>query len=161
YRCRGDDKWVAIAVESEEEWQNLCRAVGHPEWLADQRFADRRSRKAHEQELDALLTAWTRERDHIEMMHLLQKVGVAATPVYDTESLIADPQFQQRDYLVTTAHPVTGDLPVAGIPGKYSAIAPRYTAAPGLGQHNEAIFGGMLGLSREEIARLQDEKIIY
>jgi benzylsuccinate CoA-transferase BbsF subunit len=162
YRCQGEDKWVAIAVDNEEEWQNLCRVVGHPEWLADKRFSDRRSRKAHEQELDALLTTWTRERSHTEIMHLLQKVGVAATPVYDTESLIADPQFQQRNFLVTPGHPVTGDLPVAGIPGKYSAIdQPRYTPAPGLGQDNESILGGLLGLSTEEIARLQEEKVIY
>jgi benzylsuccinate CoA-transferase BbsF subunit len=162
YRCQGEDKWVAIAVDTEEEWQSLCRAVGHPEWLADGRFADRRSRKAHEQELDALLTAWTRGRDHIEVMHLLQKVGVAATPVYDTESLIADPQFQHRGFLVSPDHPVTGNHPVAGIPGKYSAIAePRYTPAPCLGQDNQQVFGDLLGLSPEEITRLQEEKVIY
>jgi len=162
YRCQGEDRWVAIAVDQEEEWRNLCRAVGHSEWLTDERFKDRQSRKAHEQALDTLLTAWTRERTQTEIMHLLQSVGVAATPVYDTESLIVDPQFQQRNFLVTPGHPVTGNLPVAGIPGKYSAIdQPRYTPAPCLGQDNESIFGGLLGLSTEEIARLQEEKIIY
>jgi len=109
-----------------------------------------------------LLTVWTRERSHIEVMHLLQSVGVAATPVYDTESLIADPQFQHRDFLASPGHPVTGDHPVAGIPGKYSAIdALRYTPAPCLGQDNEYVFGDLLGLSAEEIARLQTEKVIY
>jgi benzylsuccinate CoA-transferase BbsF subunit len=162
YRCQGEDKWLAIAVDNEGEWRSLCQALGHPEWLADERFKDRQSRKVHEQELDVLLTAWTRKRSQAEIMHLLQKVGVAATPVYDTESLLADPQFQHRDFLVTPGHPVTGDLPVAGIPGKYSAIEkPRYTPAPGLGQDNESIFGGLLGLSSEEIQRLQKEKVIY
>src|SRR5262249_33090791 len=143
-------------------WDNHRRSVGHPAWLPNNRFTDRRSRKAHEQELDALVTSWTRKRSQTEIMHLLQKVGVAATPVYDTESLIADPQFQQRNFLVTPGHPVTGDLPVAGIPGKYSAIEkPRYTPAPGLGQDNESIFGGLLGLSSAEIQRLQQEKVIY
>jgi crotonobetainyl-CoA:carnitine CoA-transferase CaiB-like acyl-CoA transferase len=162
YRCQGVDKWVAIAVDNEEEWQNLCRAVGHPEWLADERFTDRRSRKVHEQALDTLLTVWTRERSQTEIMHLLQKVGVAATPVYDTESLIADPQFQHRDFLVSLDHPVTGNHAVAGIPGKYSAIDKlRYTPAPCLGQDNEQVFGDMLGLSQEEIKQLQEEKVIY
>jgi benzylsuccinate CoA-transferase BbsF subunit len=162
YRCQGEDKWVTIAVESEEEWRNLCQAVGHPEWLEDKRFKDQKSRKAHEQELDALLTAWTREKSQTEIMHLLQNVGVAATPVYDTDSLIDDPQFQHRDYLVSPGHPVTGDHPVAGIPGKYSAIdKPRYTPSPCLGQDNEYVFSGMLGLSSEEISRLQEEKVIY
>jgi benzylsuccinate CoA-transferase BbsF subunit len=162
YRCQGDDRWVVIAVDNEEEWQNLCRTVGHSEWLTDKRFQDRQSRKAHEQELDALLTDWTRGRSHTEIMHLLQKAGVAATPVYDTESLIADPQFQQRDFLASPNHPVTGDHPVAGIPGKYSAIEKlRYTPAPGLGQDNQQIFGDMLGLAPEEITRLQEEQVIY
>jgi benzylsuccinate CoA-transferase BbsF subunit len=162
YRCQGEDRWVAIAVESEEEWRNLCLTVGHPEWLEDVRFKDSKARKQHEQELDALLTAWTRERTQTDIMHLLQKAGVAATPVYDTESLIADPQFQHRDFLVSPGHPVTGDHPVAGIPGKYSAIEKlRYTPVPCLGQDNEAVFGGLLGLSSEEIARLQAEKVIY
>ena len=161
YRCHGEDKWVAIAVETDEEWHSLCQVIGHPEWLEDTRFRDRRSRKAHEQELDVLLTAWTRERPQTEIMHRLQNVGVAATPVYDTESLIADPQFQQREYLVSLDHAVTGNHPVAGIPGKYSAIEPRYTPAPCLGQDNEDVFGNLLGLSRDEIARLQEEKVMY
>lgn len=162
YRCRGEDAWVAIAVETEEEWQNFCHAAGHPEWAADARFRGRESRKAHEQELDQLITAWTRERDRLDITRLLQGAGVAATPVYDTESLIADPQFRHWNFLVTPGHPVTGDHPVAGIPGKYSAIDTlRYTPAPCLGQDNEEVFGTLLGLSREEIARLQEEKVIY
>lgn len=162
YRCQGEDKWVAIAVDSEEEWHNLCQAVGHPEWLMDERFKDRRSRKIHENEIDTLLTIWTRERTQTEIMHLLQNAGVAATPVYDTESLIADPQFQHRNFLVSSGHPVTGDHSVAGIPGKYSAIDQLcYTPAPGLGQHNEEVFGKLLGLPSEEITRLQEERVIY
>jgi len=115
----------------------------------------------HERELDTLLAAWTRERTQIGIMYLLQNAGVAATPVYDTESLVADPQFQHRKYLVSPGHPVTGDHPVAGIPGKYSAIEPRYTPAPCLGQDNEDVCRNLLGLSRDEIARLQEEKVMY
>ena len=161
YRCQGEDKWVAIAVETDEEWHSLCQVIDHPQWLDDARFRDRRSRKAHEQELDVLLTAWTQERTQTEIMSRLQNAGVAATPVYDTESLIADPQFQHREYLVSLGHPVTGNHPVAGIPGKYSAIEPRYTPAPCLGQDNEDVCRNLLGLSRDEIARLQEEKVMY
>lgn len=160
YRCQGNDKWVAIAVETEEEWRSLCQAVNHPEWLEDERFREPHNRKTHEPELDMLLTAWTQERTQTAIMHLLQARGVAATPVYDTEGLILDPQFQHRKYLVTPGHPVTGDHPVSGIPGKYSAITPRYTPAPCIGQDNEAVFSELLGLSAEEIVRLQEDKVI-
>ena len=95
-------------------------------------------------------------------MHLLQSAGVAATPVYDTDNLVADPQFQHRNFLVSPGHPLTGDHPVAGIPGKYSAMEKlRYTPAPCLGQDNEYVFGEILGLSAKEISRLQEEKVIY
>ena len=161
YRCQGEDRWVAIAVESEEEWRNLCQATGHSEWLEDTRFQDRTGSKAHEQELDALLTAWTRRRTQTDIMSLLQNAEVAATPAYDTEGLITDPQFQHREYLVTPGHPVTGDHPVAAIPGKYSAFEPRYTSTPGIGQDNDDIFSNLLGLSSHEIAQLTEEKIIY
>jgi crotonobetainyl-CoA:carnitine CoA-transferase CaiB-like acyl-CoA transferase len=161
YRSKGDDTWVAIAVESEEEWRSLCQAVGHPEWIEDKRFADRQSRKAHEQELDALLAAWTKERTNTDIMHQLQKVGVAATPVFDTESLLNDPQFQTRDFLVSPPHPVTGGHAVSGIPGKYSAFEPRYTPVPCLGQDTEAVCRELLGLSQEEIAQLQEEKVLH
>jgi crotonobetainyl-CoA:carnitine CoA-transferase CaiB-like acyl-CoA transferase len=88
---------------------------------------------------------------------------VAATPVHNTESLCNDPQFQHRDYTVTIDHPITGPIPAAGIPGIYSAIpkgALHYTAAPRLGQHNEEILGGLLGLSAAEIAHLKEERVV-
>jgi crotonobetainyl-CoA:carnitine CoA-transferase CaiB-like acyl-CoA transferase len=152
---------VTIVVESEEEWHGLCQAVGRPEWIEDERFKDRKSRKANEEELDALLTTWTKERTNTDIMHQLQKLGVAATPVFDTESLLNDPQFQTRDFLVSPPHPVTGGHPVSGIPGKYSAFEPCYTQVPCLGQDTEAVCSELLGLSQEEIAQLQEEKVLY
>ena len=94
-------------------------------------------------------------------MHQLQKVGVAATPVFDTESLLNDPQFQTRDFLVSPPHPETGGHPVSGIPGIYSGFEPQYGQAPCLGQDTESVCCDLLGLSREEVARLQDEKVLY
>ena len=163
YRCAGNDQWAAIAVNSEDEWRALCETLGYPQWLTDPRFSDRQSRKAHEETLDALIEAWTVQRSPVEVMHTLQAAGVAATPVYNTEGLCTDPQFQHRRYTVPIDHPVTGLIPAAGIPGIYSAIAKEalhYTAAPCLGQHNEDILGGLLGLSAAEIARLKEERVV-
>lgn len=163
YRCAGNDQWAAIAVNSETEWQALCRAVGHPEWLGDFRFKDRTSRKANETALDTLVATWTSQRSPIEVMHTLQASGVAATPVYNTEALCNDPQFQHRGYTVSLDHPVTGTIPVAGIPGLYGAVpkeALNYTSAPRLGQHNDEILSGLLGLSSTDITRLKEEQVI-
>lgn len=163
YRCRGDDRWVTIAVGNEEEWQALCRAIGHLEWVSDPRFADQKARKGNEDVLDALIESWTKERDPLEIMHTLQKAGVAATPVYNTEGLCADPQFEQRKYTVPIDHPATGVIPAGGIPGLFSAIKKEdlhYTPAPCIGQDNEAILSGLLGLSREEITGLKEEEVV-
>jgi crotonobetainyl-CoA:carnitine CoA-transferase CaiB-like acyl-CoA transferase len=163
YRCAGDDQWAAIAVNTEGEWRALCETLGHAEWLSDPRFKDQPSRKANEEVLDALIKVWTIERSPIEVMHTLQAAGVAATPVYNTEGLCTDPQFQHRNYTVSIDHPVTGSIPAAGIPGIYSALpkeAFQYTPAPRLGQHNEDVLGGLLGLSAAEIAHLKEERVV-
>ncbi|MBI3247180.1 MAG: CoA transferase [Deltaproteobacteria bacterium] len=110
YRCAGNDQWAAIAVNSETEWQALCRTMNHPEWLDDARFKDRSSRKTHEAALDTLVATWTSQRSPIEVMHTLQAAGVAATPVYNTEALCNDPQLQHRGYTVSLDHPVTGTI---------------------------------------------------
>jgi crotonobetainyl-CoA:carnitine CoA-transferase CaiB-like acyl-CoA transferase len=163
YRCAGSDQWAAIAVNTEEEWRALGKTLGHAEWLTDPRFRDQASRKANEEALDALIADWTVQRSPVEVMHTLQAAGVAATPVYNTEALCNDPQFQQRDYMVPIDHPVTGAIPAAGIPGLYSALpkdALQYTAAPQLGEHNEEVLGRLLGLSASEIARLKEEQVV-
>lgn len=163
YRCAGDDQWAAIAVNNEPEWQALCKTLGHTEWLSDSRFKDQPSRKNNEAALDALIETWTQQRSPVDVMHILQAAGVAATPVYNTEGLCNDPQFQHRRYTVPIDHPVTGTIPAAGIPGLYSALpkeALHYTSAPRLGEHNDELLGGLLGLSPAEIARLKEERVV-
>jgi crotonobetainyl-CoA:carnitine CoA-transferase CaiB-like acyl-CoA transferase len=163
YRCAGNDQWAAIAVNSEDEWRSLCEALGHAEWLVDPRFQDQPNRKANEEMLDTLIEGWTLQHSPTDVMHMLQAAGVAATPVLNTEGLCTDPQFQQRNYTRAIDHPVTGAIPAAGIPGIYSALPKedlQYIAAPRLGQHNEEVLGGLLGLSAAEIARLKEERVI-
>ncbi len=163
YRCAGNDQWAAIAVNNEDEWRALCETLEHPEWLSDPRFKDRAGRRANEETLDGLIESWTARRSPVEVMHILQAAGVAATPVYNTEGLCTDPHFQQRNFTVEIDHPVTGAIPAAGIPGIYSALRKadlQYTPAPRLGQHNEEVLGKLLGLSAAEIARLKEEQVV-
>src|SRR4029079_5366955 len=78
YRCRGDDKWVAISIATQDEWVALCTQAGHLDWLADARFADALARLAHAAELDAAVAAWTAERSAAEVTRLLQLAGICA-----------------------------------------------------------------------------------
>jgi crotonobetainyl-CoA:carnitine CoA-transferase CaiB-like acyl-CoA transferase len=157
-----DDCWVAIAVGSDEEWRALCRAVGHPEWAADPRFADARGRLAHQDELDRLLGEWTRGRTAVEVMQVLQAAGVAAGPVMSVADLMDDPHLRARGFVVAIDHPEVGRRTVAGLPARFGAIPePAYGPAPCLGEHNDAVFGGLLALSPHERERLRETRVIY
>ena len=162
YRCRGDDKWVSIAVATDEEWQAFCNAAGHPEWASDERFADAYSRWKNERELNDLIGEWTVNYTHYEVTEILQKAGVAAIPSFSNEEIFSDPHFKARELAVEVEHPSMGKQVVLGPPWRLSETPARVTkSAPTMGENNEYVFGEILGMSGKEIARLMDEEIIY
>ncbi|MGB2856628.1 MAG: CoA transferase [Dehalococcoidia bacterium] len=162
YRCRGDDKWVSIAVATDEEWQAFCNAAGHPEWASDERFADTYSRWKNERELNDLIGEWTVNYTHYEVTEILQKAGVAAIPSFSNEEIFSDPHFKARELAVEVEHPSMGKQVVLGPPWRLSETPARVTkSAPTMGENNEYVFGEILGMSGKEIARLIEEEIIY
>jgi len=162
YRCRGEDKWVSIAVASDEEWQAFCQATGHPEWAADERFADAFGRWKNQEELDRVVTEWTVNHTHYEVTEILQKAGVAAMPSLSNAEIFADPHFKERGLAVEVQHAVMGKQVVLGPPWRFSETPARVTkAAPLIGEHDEYVFGDLLGLSSKEVSRLVDEEVIF
>jgi len=162
YRCSGDDKWISIAVSNEEEWQALCRAMGRPDLAEDAKFAAMSDRWQHQDELDELIGEWTGDKTDYQAMALLQDAGVAAAPSMSAEALYKDPHLQQRGIFMEVEHPVIGTDTVIAPPWKLSETpAAIHSHAPLLGQHNEEIFCGMLGMSPEEVKGLEEEKVIY
>lgn len=162
YPCSGEDKWVSIAIRTEEEWKGFCRAIGEPSWTQRQDFADGYKRTVNRRELDRLIGEWTIGKAPDEVMQILQKQGVAAAPCADTEERFFNPHFQHRENIVNIEHPVTGVDFVPNVvcnlsqtPGKIRRPAPL------LGEHNDYVFGELLGVSRQEMDRLVKEKIIY
>ncbi len=162
YRCRGEDKWVSIAVATDEEWQAFCDATGHPEWASDERFSDTYSRWKNERELNDLIGEWTVNYTHYEVTEIMQKAGVAAMPSFSNEEIFSDPHFKARELAVEVEHPSMGKQVVLGPPWRFSETPARVTkSAPTIGENNEYVFGEILGMSGEEIARLMEEEIIY
>ena len=162
YRCAGDDAWVAIAVDSEGEWQALCRALGHPEWAEDPRFADAYLRVQHRDELDALVTSWTSQRSPAAVMEILQGAGVAAMPVMNLEDQFRDPHLRAREVHLECEHPKVGIEWLHGIPWRLSETPGRiHRPAPLLGEHNRYVFGELLGLPEGEIQRLSEMGAMY
>ena len=164
YLCRGDDRWITIAVATDEEWQAVCRVLGQNGWAADPRFNDSFSRWKNRDELDALIGTVTSTWDAHELMHALQKDGVAAGAVLDSKDLLFDPHLGQRNfYEVVTHHESTGipPLPYAGRPWKLSKTpAVNSQPAPLMGEHNNLVLSGLLGKTAEEMAELEEAGII-
>jgi crotonobetainyl-CoA:carnitine CoA-transferase CaiB-like acyl-CoA transferase len=156
YPCRGEDRWCAIAVFDEAEWQALCRTAGHPEWAADPRFATLARRRENEDELDRRIASWTAERDPYDVMAALQAAGVAAGVVQTTaDRFHRDPQLAARGFFERIAHLEKGEVVADGVPLGLTATPGRTgTAGVPVGHDNHDVFAGLLGLAPEEIARL-------
>lgn len=162
YRCAGDDDWLVISIESDDEWSKFCQATGHPEWAEDERFADVLGRHRHHDELDRLIESWTREQDHYQAFHLLQKAGVKAAPVLNGKEILLDPHFRERGHFDIVDQPHMGKRPVGRhLAAKFSELeASAQGPAPTLGQHNREVLGSLLGLTDAELDELEAQGVI-
>ncbi|MDA1003383.1 MAG: CoA transferase [Chloroflexi bacterium] len=162
YPCWGTDRWVAIAVREDGDWRALCAAMGMPALADDARFATLADRKRHEDALDDVVAGWTRERDAWQITHVLQASGVMAGVVEDLEDmLVRDPHLPslhferlQRDDedAVFTTHRQPARLDGASLP---------LQRAPRMGEHNEEVLTGLLGLSHDEYVQLMVDEVVY
>jgi benzylsuccinate CoA-transferase BbsF subunit len=162
YRCKGEDKWVAIAISNDKEWKTFCDAIGNPAWTEKPAFNDAVSRRKNQEELDELVGQWTINYDHYEVMQKLQKAGVMAGASLNVEEVVHDPQLNERNFFVDIEYPDKTKLRRTGLPWKLSDT-PRgnYRYAPSLGEQNDYVFGELLGISKDNMQKLKAEKVIY
>jgi len=161
YPSAGDDDWVAIACRDDRDWTGVAAAIGEP-WTGDDRWATLEGRLAAEPELDELVARWTRARSREDAVERLKAHGVPATWVARPEDRIEhDPATAAWGLWPTAHHPEIGDVRVDGVPLHLSATDWSIRrGAPLLGEHNEQVFCGVLGLSREELDELAAEGAI-
>ena len=152
YPCAGDDQWCAIAVESDEHWSGLRQAMGNPEWAWDTNFDSAAGRLDHQDEIDGHLREWTSARSPQDVMQLLQALGVPAGVVQRSSDLLKDPQLEHRRFFHHMEHPDMGNVPYTGHQFRISGYdgGPRFPA-PLLGQHNQEVLSGLLGMTDDEI----------
>ncbi|MFH1487185.1 MAG: CoA transferase, partial [Chloroflexota bacterium] len=161
YPCKGEDRWISIAVGSDEEWTALCRAMGDPAWTRDRNFSDALNRWKNREALDKLVGKWTVRQADYDVMHRLQKAGVAAFPSMSAKDVFSDPHLKARRFSQVIRHPRTGKQTLVGAPYRLSATPAKIRRhAPLLGEHNEYIFGDVLGMSKGEIENLASEAIL-
>jgi benzylsuccinate CoA-transferase BbsF subunit len=156
YRCKGEERWCAIAILSDEEWEAFCRCISEPKWTKDVRFATFQSRKKNEDELNKLVEEWTLGLTAEEIMTSLQAAGVPAGVVENGQDMWQDPQLRERGHFqAIDGHSVIGRCRYSGQSYTMSKTPPEaWMPAPCLGEHTEHVCREFLGMSDEEFLEL-------
>lgn len=155
YPARGEDEWVVIAVETDEEWRTLCHKIGHKSLASDPRFATFKERWKHQDLLREPVSEWTKTLGKAEAADELQAIGIRAAPVNTPEDVSKSPYLAARHAFVIMTHPEAGTHPYMTLPFRLSATpGGQRKASPCLGADTDGILAG-IGLSPAEIAELQ------
>ncbi len=156
FRAAGEDRWIAIVVEDDAAWIRLAALLGQPALATDARFATVVARKRHEDELEALVTAWTREQDPHQLTVALQTAGIAAHTVATNQDLAESSHLSTRGFFVDLPHPEVGARHHLGVPWRMSTSDCRVrTPAPCLGADTDQVLRDVCGYTDDEVARLR------
>jgi crotonobetainyl-CoA:carnitine CoA-transferase CaiB-like acyl-CoA transferase len=157
YPCAGHDRWIAISVETDEQWTVLARIAALDD-LASLTLDERTVRR---DELDVRIAAWTRSSDPNTLMHTLQQAGVIAMLVADARDIVESPQLAARNFWAVLNHPVVGLRSYPGNPIRLSDTPITYrSSAPLLGQHNRAVLTEWLNYSTGRLETLERDAIL-
>ena len=159
---QGQDWWVFIACQTEEQFEALCHAMGKPELLSDPKFVTAQARVANQDELDEIVATWTAPRRRYEIMDTLQAVGVIAVPIQGAEDRVEyDAQLRARDMYPVTSHPEIGEFEIERFPPRLSRT-PAFNGgrAPMLREHEEYVYGDLLGLSAAQMEEYRAQGVI-
>ena len=167
YPCENENEvriggaWCVIAVGDAAEWRGLVRAMGSPTWAVEERFATPEGRREHEDELDSRIAEWTKGFTMHDVMRLLQEAGVPSGAVQAGADLWTDPQLKHRGYFRWLDHPVKGPMPYEDVQAVLSKTPgkPRW-ASPLVGQDNDEVLKGILGMSDVDVADLAERRVI-
>jgi crotonobetainyl-CoA:carnitine CoA-transferase CaiB-like acyl-CoA transferase len=157
YRCAGEEQWLVISVRDDAEWRALAALTGTNELAG----LSKEERAKRHDELDALIEAWTRNMDPQEAMEQLQAKGVPAGRVLDTAAIHDDPHLNARGYWVRLPHPKMHSWRQPSSSWRMVEANPQLRRhAPLFGEHNEEILCGLLGLTADDLAELEDAQVI-
>jgi crotonobetainyl-CoA:carnitine CoA-transferase CaiB-like acyl-CoA transferase len=157
FRCKGEDAWVAVAVENDRQWRSLATLCGRWDLAADN-FAERRR---HPAEIHRAIEEWTLRRTHLEAQALMQAAGVPAAAVLNAAELLADPHVQAYAGFEYVETPSVGPTPYPRVAFRLSGTpVPVSGPAPGFGEGNSYVLGEVLGRPAAEVEALRRDHMI-
>jgi crotonobetainyl-CoA:carnitine CoA-transferase CaiB-like acyl-CoA transferase len=160
FRSAGEDSWVAIAIEDDAQWCALCGVIDRPNLGDDPRFSTESARRAHREELEPIVSAWTAERDHYAAQEALQAAGVPAAAVLNAVELLADPHVRARHGFAYVDVPNAGAAPYPRAAFLLDRTpVPIEKPAAGFGADNGYVFRDLLGLSDADLAALERDRV--
>ncbi|MBI2887648.1 MAG: CoA transferase [Chloroflexi bacterium] len=161
FPCRGNDRWITIAVEGDQQFARLCGVMGRPDLAEDERFATALARYQRQDEMETIIAAWTREQENATLLAQLQAAGIASGAVHNDEDLYRDPHLQARGLFQEVVHRQAGTHLYPGPYWRIDGEIPGFRLpAPCLGEHNVAVYQGLLGLDDAQYQGLLDDRLI-
>ena len=172
YQCQGDDRWCAIAVQTEEQWMAFCQVVGSPDWCSDDAFSTMESRLANQERLDALVGEWAVNQTAEDVMTELQEAGVPASVVSQGQDLYESEHLKARGFYQPTPYYLADRGNPAYEWDKFEGIAaanpPKMSESPmdfgpysNIGEDNDYVFKEILGMSQTEVDRFTENQSLY
>ncbi|MEE8156638.1 MAG: CaiB/BaiF CoA-transferase family protein [Gammaproteobacteria bacterium] len=156
-----DGKMLLIAANQDTVFARLAAAMGQPELAADERYSTHAVRGQRQKELDELVSQWSKQHSAAELQKMLDVAGVPAGGIYRAPEMLEDAHFAARQAIARVMHPEFGKLAMQNVSPKLSLTPGSvHSAAPTLGQHNDQIFGELLGMDEASIAALRDSDVI-
>ena len=161
YPCKpgGPDDYVAIVMAG-DSWDSILALAGRADLIGDPRYATAEARQSRLDEVEAVISSWTRTVTKFEAMDILTDLGIPASAVQDSCEVLADPHLKARDMIVDVHDPARGDYQIIGCPIKVEGNDVDVRPPPLLGQHSEEVLSDLLGMSREEIESLREEGVV-
>lgn len=156
-----DGAYVVIGANQDTVFRRLAAAMDRPDLADDPRYATHDARGEHQAELDALIADWTRGQDRVALGRLLDEAGVPRGDIYRGPEMLEDAHFKARDAIARVMHPTLGELRMQGVAPRLSDTPGRIRGAgPALGEHNDAVLRGVLGLGADRLAALQAARVV-
>jgi formyl-CoA transferase len=162
YNCyAAKDGYILLLVADDVKWRAFCRVIGREDLSSDPQFITNAARIKRFDEIDAIVGAWVAQRSRREVMEQLASADITCGIVQEVPEVLQDPHLRARGTLQNITHPTAGKVTVVASPVRFDGEPPTVDApSPTLGQHNELIYGKLLGLSAHEIGALKEQGVI-